>query len=167
MKIQITAGQAVSIHGWIRARRNLTWGDILADENMMFQGLLGYNLTETQLHMLQPELEAWIKAGRAKLMDCPRLSSLWGAHPIKDFRADLADMVNMKWGSDVLMKMGVTYQDLLSLGITPETMNLFGFTLMMWSTLGFGRMDAERIPAPILFRLFNMTKQDVLACLRP
>ncbi len=45
-------------------------------------------------------------------------------------------------------------------------MNLFGFTLMMWSALGFRRTHAENMPAHTLLRMFGMPKHDVLMSLR-
>jgi hypothetical protein len=72
----------------------------------------------------------------------------------------------MRWPHDTLTRMGVAYDELLELGLTPETMNLFGYTLMMWASMGFRRLHCDPIPANTLFRLFSMAKQDVLASLR-
>lgn len=165
MRISLTPGQAVSIHGWMRARVTLTWGDVLSLPGLTFQGLLAYNLAEQDLYVLQPDLQAWVRAGKATLADCPKMRP-WDAHPIRDFKADLADLVGMHWPHELLARMGVDYDELLGLGLTAETMNLFGFTLMMWSSLGFRRAHAEPIPANTLFRMFGMAKQDILASLR-
>jgi hypothetical protein len=165
MRISLTPGQAVSIHGWLRARQTLTWADVLALKPLTFQALLAYNLQEQDLYVLQPDLQAWVRAGRATLADCPKMRP-WDAHPIRDFKADLADIVGMHWPQEALARMGVDYEELLGLGLTPETMNLFGFTLMMWASVGLRRVHAEAIPANTLFRLFGMAKQDVLGSLR-
>jgi hypothetical protein len=165
MRISISPGQAVTIHGWLRARQALTWADVLYVKAMTYQTLLSYNIPEQDLYILQPDLQAWIRAGRATLADCPRMRA-WDAHPIRDFKADLADLVSMHWSHDTLTRMGVDYEELLGLGLTPETMNLFGFTLMMWSALGFRRTHAENMPANTLLRMFGMPKHDVLMSLR-
>ena len=165
MRIPLTPGQAVTIHGWLRARQALTWGDVLTHEELGFAKLLSFNLAEQDLYVLQPDLQAWIRPGRAGLADCPRMRA-WDAHPVKDFKADLADLVGMHWPHETLTRMGVTYDDLLGLGLTAETMNLFGYTLMMWASVGFRRSHAEGIPPNTLFRMFGMPKQDVLASLR-
>ena len=115
--------------------------------------------------MLQPDLQAWVRAGRAVLNDCPRMKA-WDAHPIRDFKADLADMIGMHWPPEILTQMGVTYDELLELGLTPETMNLFNYTLMMWANIGFKRHHADEMPHNLLFTLFGMSKQDVLSSLR-
>ena len=165
MRISLTPGQAVTIHGWMRARQALTWGDVLTNEALDFGRLLSFNLAEQDLYVLQPDLQAWIRPGKAALADCPKMRA-WDAHPIKDFKADLADLVGTHWPHETLTRMGVTYDDLLGLGLTPETMNLFGYTLMMWASIGFRRSHADVIPPNTLFRLFGMAKQDVLASLR-
>lgn len=165
MKIVLTPGQAVSVHGWVRARQTLTWGDVISSEGLTFSKLLSFNLGEKDLYLLQPDLQAWLRAGKAELADCPKMRS-WDAHPIRDWKADLADIVGMHWPTEVLTRMGVTYGDLQELGLTPETMTLFNFTLMMWSCVGFQRQHAETIPPNTLFRLFGMSKQDVLGSLR-
>jgi hypothetical protein len=166
MRISLTPGQAVTIHGWLYARQALMWADVLcADRDLTFQKLLSYNISEQDLYILQPDLQAWIRAGRATLEDCPKMRA-WDAHPIRDFKADLADIVGRRWPHDVLFRMGVDYDELLGLGLTAETMNLFGFTLMMWASLGFRRVHADAMPANTLFRLFGMAKQDVLVSLR-
>jgi hypothetical protein len=165
MKIRLTAGQAVTIHGWWNARTQLTWTDVLAQEGLTFSRLLSFNLTEQELYVLQPDLQAWIRPCKATLPDCPRMRP-WDAHPVRDFKADLSDIVRTRWGSDTMSRVGVTFDDLLELGMTPEAMPLMNYTLMMWTEIGFKRHHAERIPANQLFNLFGMAKQDVLVSLR-
>lgn len=165
MRIQLTPGQAVTIHGWWRARASLTWGDVLANDRLTFNHLLSLNLSEQDLYILQPDLQAWVRTSRATLRDCPRMRP-WDAHPIRDFKADLSDIIRTDWSVEAMGRMGVTYDDLLSLGLTAEAMPLMKYTLMMWSTLGFKRHHADRIPANQLFALFGLSKQEILACLR-
>jgi hypothetical protein len=165
MRITLSPGQAVTIHGWLRARQTLTWGDVLANQELEFSKLLSFNLGEQELYVLQPDLQAWVRSAKATLADCPKMRA-WDAHPIRDFKADLADIVGAHWPHETLSRMGVTYDDLLGLGLTPETMNLFGYTLTMWASAGFRRSHAEVVPPNTLFRMFGMTKQDVLASLR-
>ena len=57
-------------------------------------------------------------------------------------------------------------QDLQGLGLTPETMILFGYTLHGWSQLGLTRAYAEGIAPQTLYRLFGMPRADVLAALK-
>lgn len=138
---------------------------MLTQEGLGYSKLLSFNLNEQDLYVLQPDLQAWVRPGKATLSDCPKMRA-WDAHPIRDFKADLADLVGMHWPHETLSRMGVTYEDLQGLGLTPETMNLFGYTLMMWASIGLRRSHAEAIPPNTLYRMFGMTKQDVLSSLR-
>ena len=166
MKITITPGQAVTIHGWLKARESLTWGDILNNDKLTFGFLMGTcRLTEHQLHILQPDLQAWIKNKRVFLEDSPWLT-LWDVNPVQDFKADLADLIKMKWQAETMQKLGVTYEELVKLGLTHDTMLLFGLTLMGWSQIGFCRQHADVIPEGTLYKLFGMPKVSVLASLR-
>jgi hypothetical protein len=185
MKILLTPGQAVTAHGWARARRHLTWGDVLANERLTFSFLRDKcALPEHALHTLQPDIEAWVRAERVAVEDAPRLG-LWGAHPIRDLHADFGALIRMHWAPEALKRMGVGLQarmgvrlasslvliwflaqDLQGVGLTPETMFLFGYTLHGWVTLGLTRAYAEGIAPSTLYRLFGMTRQDVLAGLK-
>ena len=165
-KIPLTPGQAVTAHGWIRARTCLSWGDVLADDRMTFRFLHATcRLSEQALFTLQPDLQAWIKAGRASAEDCPAMA-MWAAHPIKDFESDLADLIRLGWPPETFRKAGVTFNDLVEAGLTPDTMMLFGFTLNGWATLGLPRSYAEMVPVHTLYRLFRMQRADVLSSLR-
>ena len=154
LKIPLTPGQSVTIHGWLKPKETLSWTDVLANGNLTMQ-----YLTQTA------NITAWLKAGRVTLEEAPGFLTVWAAHPIKDLRADLADIAAFRWKAKTMRASGVTYSDLREAGMTHETMGLFPFTLYEWSTLGFSRTDAEAVPAHVLGRLFGMTKPDVLRCL--
>ena len=133
---------------------------------MNFRSLLGFNLGFQELHILQPDLDAWIRAQKASVSDCPDMS-LWGAHPIRDFKADLADVVNMKWDAETMLRMGLRYDDLVQLGMTQETMILFShLTLMGWASIGFRREHCATVSANLLYRIFGMSKVDIMSCLK-
>jgi len=166
MKIPLTPGQSVTIHGWSNPKETLSWTDILARPSLTFQFLVAdARIPKELLHRLQPDIAAWKQAERISLSDVPLLGP-WSAHPVKDLKADLSDLINLDWPAETLRKSGVTYADLLDVGLTPETMGMFGYTLLDWSHLGFCKADAERIPANHLARLFNLTRADVLRCLK-
>ena len=165
MRIKLTPGQAVYLYGWLEARRTLRWADVLANPSFSLPQLLSARLSPLTLHQMQPDLSAWTKHRRAQLEDCPVMEP-WTAHPIKDFHADLADLLSLRWSVEQLVRMGVTYTDLIAAGLTPSNMVLFDFTLMGWAHLGFTRKDAQDMPEPALGRLFGMTKADVLRALK-
>ncbi len=165
MRLKLTAGQAVYLHGWLEARRTLRWPDVLANQSLTFERMRLANVSALALHQLQPDIAAWTKHRRAQIEDCPQMEP-WAAHPIKDFHADLADLIALRWAPELLVRMGVTYADLVEIGLTPANMALFDFTLLGWAHVGFSRAVAQGIPDPALSRLFGMPKQDVLRALR-
>ena len=166
MRIPLTPGQAVSVHGWLAARQWLTWGDVLASDTLTFKSLLSFRLSEAQLHNLQPDIHAWIRNHKVQLEDAPSLL-LWSTQPVKEMKADLADVVSARWTAEQMTRIGLTYHDLVALGLTAENMILFNhITLMGWAQLGLRREHADKIQPPILYRLFGMSKNDVVACLK-
>jgi hypothetical protein len=165
MRLKLTPGQAVYLHGWLSARRVLRWADILANPSLTFERMRSANLTAHSLHQLQPDVSAWTRYRRAQLEDCPAMEP-WSAHPIKDFHADLADLIALRWTPELLVRMGVTYSDLVDIGLNPANMALFDFTLLAWAHIGLSREDVHRIPEPALARLFGMPRADVLRALR-
>ena len=162
-RIKLTPGQAVTLHGWVRPVLSLSWKETVRYD-LTFQRLLAVRLRPRELFAMQPDLRKWIEAGRVSLEDCPQLKP-WGAHPVRDLRADLGDLIMQRWSIDALTDMGVTYGDLKGVGMTPETMAMFGFSLVGWHKLGMSRADAEWIPGPLHLSLFQMHKPAVLAAL--
>lgn len=166
MKIPLTAGQAVTIHGWLNPKEILSWTDVIGDSKLSFSFLcFQIRISKELLYRLQPDITAWVKSGKITLYDTPHLN-LWGAHPIRDLKADLGDIVNLRWTAEVMSKAGVTYSDLLEAGMTSESMGLFNYTLYDWSTLEFTKAEAEKITETSLIRLFGMRKEDVKRCLK-
>ena len=105
----------------------------------------------------------WVRGGRVPLSDCPSMIDPWAAHPVRDFGADLGDIAGQNWPAELMQRMGVTYPDLVDLGLTPSSMALFSnMTLLGWAQLGLTRADVAAIPEPVLVRLFRMTKADVM-----
>ena len=168
MRIPLTAGQAVTIYGWMspNLKETLSWNDVMANSQLTFAYLVGYTrIPKELLHRLQLDIGAWVAAGRVMLEDPPALS-IWGAHPIKDLKADLGDVIQMGWPASVLSKAGVTYGDLKEAGLTHEGMGLLGYTLYDWGGLGFTAQGALALPPHVLGRLFKLTPAEVVACLR-
>lgn len=166
-KIPLTPGQAVTIHGWMRPKNTLSWMDVLSNEKLSMEYLHTHTkIPKELLHRMQPNIKAWVQANRAQLSDAPSFIHVWAAHPIKDLKADLGDIMGFNWNAKTMRQTGVSYGDLKDIGMTHEAMGLFGYTLYEWSTLGFTRADADAIDAPTLTRLFRMTKADVLRCLQ-
>ena len=163
MRLKLTAGQGCYLHGWMAPKQTLSWQDVVADSSLTLTKLLSSGLSPGALHQLQPDVSAWVRAGRVTLADCPLMIDPWGAHPVRDFGADLGDVAGQNWPADLMQRMGVTYQDLVGVGLTPPSMALFSsITLLGWGQLGLTRAEVAAMPEPVLARLFRMTKADVM-----
>ena len=164
MRITLTPGQAVYVHGWLRPRTTLSWADVLGNEALTLRFLaLGANVPLERLHHLQPDGAAWVQARRATLADCPAMAAHWRLHPLRDFGADLGDLIAARWPPDLMAGMGLTYADFLHAGLSPATMGLCTHvTLAGWAKLGFRKEDAAAIHEATLVRLFGVPKPDVL-----
>jgi hypothetical protein len=166
MRIPLTAGQAVTVHGWWNPKETMTWTDVVGNERLTLQYLhRDVKIPKELLHRMQPDIKAWVALGRASVDDMALLGP-WGAHPMRDLNANLGDIIHLKWSAQALAKAGVTYSDLLEAGLTHESMGLLGFTLYDWSQLGLTHEDAQKIPSHVLGRLFNLTRADVAKCLK-
>ena len=167
MRLKLSPGQACYLHGWLNPKTTLSWPDVRSNPTMTLQNLLGAGLTLDDLHGLQPEVSEWVKAGRVTLADCPIMADLWGAYPVRDFKADLGDVAGFKWNADAMLRMGLNYAELVEIGLTPASMIVFTHvTLHGWSQLGFTRAEAAQVPEPVLVALFSMPKQEVLRSLK-
>ena len=167
MRLRLTAGQSCYLHGWMAPKQTLSWQDVVADPTMTLPKLLSSGLTPGALHQLQPDVGAWVRAMRVCIADCPQMIDPWEAHPVRDFGADLGDLAGQNWPAELMQRMGVTYRELVDIGLTPSSMALFrNVTLFGWSQLGLTRADVAAIPEPLLVRLFRMTKADVMRSLK-
>ena len=167
MRVRITPGQGVYLHGLWAAKLTLSWHDVLDNPTLTLPHLhRAGRVPLSDLHRIQPDASAWIRAGRVTVADAP-LMELWGAHPVRDFRADLGDIIAQNWSPDAMGRMGLTYHDLVEIGLTTDSMGLFThLTLVGWAQIGFTRAAASTMTEPTLVRLFGMPKQEILRSLR-
>jgi hypothetical protein len=166
MRLRLTAGQAVFLHGFMSPKRTLSWDDVLCNDALTMRRLLDANLSFASLHQLQPDQAAWIRAKRVALLDCP-LMSAWGAHPTRDFGAEIGDIADAKWPVDTMLAMGLTYADLEDAGLCFSNMRLFNHVrLLGWAQLGLSRAHVSDVPEAVLIKLFGLSKFDVIRSLK-
>ena len=166
MRIRLTAGQAVFLHGFMAPKRTLSWEDVMCTPALTLHRLLEARLSFAALHSLQPDAGAWASARRVTLADCP-LMALWGAHPVRDFGADLGDIANAKWSVETMLGMGLTFDDLQDKGLCISNLMLFNhIRLLGWAQFGLTRAHVIDAPEPLLIKLFDMSKLDVLRSLK-
>eukprot|EP00961_Rhodomonas_salina_P296281 3936202-Rhodomonas_salina.1 len=137
MPLQLSPGQAVTLHGWLRPRQTLRWADVVDSPHITYDRCRVARLAPKSLQQLQPSVPEWIAHGGVLLAHAPELAGVWDFDLVTDFRVDLADVLSMRWHADTLRRLRVTYEDLVGIGLTPETMHLFGFSLLGWASLGF------------------------------
>jgi hypothetical protein len=168
MRITLTPGQAVTVFGWFNPKLTLAWSDVLANDGLTFSFLVHTaNVPPSRLHQIQADGHTWIQCKKARLTDCAEMHECWNLHPITDFRADLADLIALKWPAETMLTLGLTYDHLLQVGLTTGTMRLFThMTLASWAKVGFEKRHAMVLHEQSLVCLFNMTKPDVLKALR-
>ena len=160
--VRLTSPQIVRIFGWSDYHPLLSWADVQNNKHLSFKFLLKNNLTSVQLFRLQHDAHAWVQHGDVDLDDCLQMTQ-WPLHPVQHLRADLADVLQMRWTSNEMMKVGLTLTDLLKLGMTPAVMSKFGFTLHCWISLGMLRTHVIDWTDQELHCVFKMTRQNVFA----
>ena len=163
--IQLTPGQAVSLHSWSNPRLSLQWSDIVENDKLTFAKCRECNVPLKSLHMLQGDVREWKRHGAVTLAHLPEMQHLWNAHPIRDMYADLSDLLQVRWSADTMKRLGVSMAQLHEIGLTADNMALFGYTLMGWVGLGFTADDAARMTDVQIARNFGLTRQAVLQVL--
>jgi hypothetical protein len=134
--MEVTAAQSVAIFGWWdQPRRIVTWDDIKAKE-LTWKQLRRLRFSSSALKTLQPDKHEWIQRSMLTLHDMVD-AIVFPVNPIADMRADLGEVWSMQWTPEQMLAMNVTYNDLLSKGLTIQIMAHFGFPLSIWMQLGF------------------------------
>ena len=158
--------QAVRLYGWFsrHLKTSLAWSDVCTHSEITMQLCIDNGISLANLKLVQPSLLEWKKHGSLCLTQLPKLSATFDAHPVKDLQADLADIISMRWSASELHDLGVTYQDLLDIGMVAGTMRLFGYSLLGWITLGFTCQDMQTISDADIYLLFGMSKMNAERC---
>ena len=130
----LTSRQAIQIFGWLNVRTTLTWNDVLRLRLSLDQ-LMAYGLRAAELFGIQPDPVQWIRHAGAGLKHA-RFMQPWGANPFVHFGADLADVLSMELTVVELVRMNVTYAQLLEHGMTQRTEAMFKLDEAEWEMLG-------------------------------
>jgi hypothetical protein len=160
MHIVLTPAQAVTLHGWLNPREMLTWQDVVNNENITFTHCRACNISLKNLHKIQGTIAPWLEHGAVTMGQAVEMSEFWEVNLIPDFHVDLSDVLSMQLTPEQLRKVSVTYDALLNLGMTPATMQLFGFTLTQWMNIGLQRKHLQYMTDAHIVTLFGMTRQN-------
>jgi hypothetical protein len=160
--VRLTSPQVARIFGWFDYHPLLSWPDVQNNTRITFKFLLQCGVTTVQLFRLQHNPSEWVQHGGLQLDDCLEMTQ-WPIHPVRHMRADLADVLQIRWTSDQMLRVGLTLPDLLNLGMTPTVMSKFGFTLHCWVALGLRRLHINEWTDQELHCVFKMTRHQIYA----
>lgn len=159
--IPLTPYQAVMIHGWFRPVLVLQWKHILSNKNLTWPFLRSLELTPETLKSLQPDPIEWANHTPISLNYC-RDMVCFPLHPIHHLHASIEQIISMRCSADELASFGVTYQELVNIGMSPDIMPFFGYKIVGWQKLGMTLMDLKQINNNQLLQLFSgMTKSQI------
>ena len=164
--MEIDAVQSIKVFGlWDQPRTVLTWSDVL-ERNFSWCYMrhhLGF--TATQLKKLQSDKREWIQRINLTLHDLPDMS-VFPINPFEDLGADLAEVWSMRWSIAVLVRMGVTYDQMRQRGLSPQMMSYFQIPLTGWIDLRFDLAHAEALADKDVQAIFGVEKQELICAMK-
>ena len=115
--MEISPLQSIRFYGlWDQPRRVLVWEDITAKCYSWRRLRQEIGLTPTELMTIQPSPQEWVNRGALQLADLPDMVC-FPVNPFTHLNADLAEVWGMRWSSELLSDMKVTYDQLRAKGM--------------------------------------------------
>lgn len=156
-RLTLTNAQKVSIYGWFRFRDTIEWEHVISDPNLTFASLRASGLTCAQLHTLQPNVDDWVRYNKVDKACCLEMTA-WPLHPVHHLNMDLADLLEQRWTSEEMLRVGVDVKTLLDIGMTADVMKTFSFSVLSWHKLGLCYSDVQHWPDNDLHRVFHVSR---------
>lgn len=139
--VRITPYQSTCLFGWWKQPiLTLSWHDIKTN-NFTWRQLRALDLTPEQLKNTQSCVTEWIQRGGIQITDIPDMT-VFPVNPLTDFGVDLSELWSLKCECGEMKRMGITYDQLIERGITPQIMHAFNMPLSSWVDLGFNEKHA-------------------------
>ena len=123
MSINLTARQATLLTGWLNPQPTITWSDALR-LHLTLDSFLSAKVRPSDLVTLQPDPLQWVQHAGAGLKHA-RVMMAWSANPFSHMGADLADVISLKLSAEEMMRMGISYEQLVLNGMTERTEKMF------------------------------------------
>jgi hypothetical protein len=159
--VRVTAYQSTCLFGWWKQPiLTLSWHDIKTN-NFTWRQLRTLELTADDLKLIQPIVKEWIQRGGIQITDILDMT-IFPVNPLTDFGSDLSELWALKCESVQLSRMGITYDQLLDKGITPQIMKAFSLPLSVWVDLGFSEEHAAFFTEDESSLVFNIRKKELL-----
>jgi hypothetical protein len=117
------------------------------------------------LKILQPDKNEWIQHGGIQVSDLTDML-VFPVNPLTGFGVDLAELWQMRCNTAMLIAMGITFDQLIVKGITPQIMKAFALPLSDWTELGFGIEHAKLMLNDECKLVFNIEKTEFMCILQ-
>lgn len=160
--LEVSARQSIAIFGWFDQPRFIVSWDDLTKNNWSWRRLRSeLDFTPSELKKIQSDKQAWITRGSLTLHDLPEMT-IFPVNPLTDLQADIGEIWSMKWQPSLLCEMGVTYEQLLTRGLSASIMQHFNFSLSSWYALGLRAEHVERMDNTDTLLVFGMQQKELV-----
>lgn len=133
--MQVSALQSIKIFGlWDQPRKIVTWDDLKSLELSWRVLRTDYKFSAQDLKKIQPDKSEWVARGGIQLSDLPEMT-IFPVNPFIDLKRDLAEVWAMSWPVELLVEMGVTFDQLKSRGMNTAIMRVVNLPLKSWVQL--------------------------------
>ena len=163
--LRINAFQSVQLFGLKRQPiLTLSWSDVKV-ENFTWRFLRSLDIPAQDLHKMQPDKHEWLQRGGVCIEDLKDMH-VFPVNPLTDFAVDLAELWNMQLSVEEMVKMGITYEQLVHKGISPGIMTAFHFPLSAWASLGFRTEHAACMQEAEVQMIFALGRDELMQILK-
>ena len=160
--MEISPLQSIRFYGlWDQPRRVLVWEDITAKCYSWRRLRQEIGLSPRELMTIQPSPQEWVLRGALQLADLPDMVC-FPVNPFTHLHADLAEVWGMRWSSEMLSQMKVTYDQLRAKGMNVDVMRHFGFTLSQWLNMGMRDSHVESLTEGECQHVLELPRAEVL-----
>ena len=160
LAVEITPWQSVRLFGWLRQpTMTLCWTDI-KQHAFTWRQLRALDIEPEQLKTIQPSVAEWIQRGGILITDIPDMT-VFPVNPLTDFGVDLSELWSLKCDCGTMKRMGITYEQLIDKGITPQIMAAFNMPLSSWVDLGFNQQHANLLSDTESIHVFSVPQKEL------
>ena len=121
------------------------------------------------LFLLQPSIMEWIDSRKVALVDYELMHRRGLVNPVTDLGGDrgrIGELLQASLSHEAMVGCHLSVDTLLRVGMTPEIMGLFHFSLEQWMRLGLERRHIDAMTAAQVEGVFRLTKNVLEASLR-
>ncbi len=163
--VRVSALQSIKLFGiWRQPILILSWTDVKYF-NFTWRYLRAQGIDPQSLKNLQPDKNEWIQRGGIQLSDLTDML-VFPVNPLTDFGVDLAELWQIRSNTTTLIAMGITFDQLIAKGITPQIMAAFALPLSDWTELGFRIHHAQAMSDEDCKLVFHIEKTEFIKILQ-